>query len=502
VSTKKPGIGQIKKYLQNELDARAMHQLEREAQDDPFLAEAMEGFESAAPDQEANFADLKARLAQRTEPKKERNIWLWRVLPLAACLLIALLVGYWSLSPKQPKQQYANMVKPKPVVETLRPAYPVNPAPGSPIAMTHPTLIAKRAAQNPAPGTATTLQQPANFTNGLTGKIAGLPVYKADTVEYKASNYAVRTNSKVEDVLKRMPGFEVDSAGNVTAQGQTVTKARLNGKDYAGGNVSQAVKSLPADILDKIQVIDDYGDQAARTRIKNGDPTKVLNITTADSAHKRPLAPQEDRNIGQSLTGRVAGVNVLPAPKTITGTVVSKDDGQPLPGAMIRISGSNQAIRTNSDGKFTITVPANSTPTLQVAYIGYFPITVNATGKDLKVQLESNQTSLAEVVVGYGTQKTNNVTASAAEVNATPTAGQKAYDDYLEKAAVMPNGETGTVRVGFTISDGGQPQNVHVISGKNKAMNEKAVQIIENGPRWNKGKAGNEVRLRIRFRKP
>ncbi|QEC79657.1 outer membrane beta-barrel family protein [Mucilaginibacter ginsenosidivorax] len=104
--------------------------------------------------------------------------------------------------------------------------------------------------------------------------------YKADTVEYRASDYKVRPNATVDELIKKMEGVEVAKDGTVTHQGQAVVKARLNGKDYIGGDVAQAIKNLPADIVDKIQIVDDYGDQAARTGIKDGDPQKVLNITT------------------------------------------------------------------------------------------------------------------------------------------------------------------------------------------------------------------------------
>jgi len=122
-----------------------------------------------------------------------------------------------------------------------------------------------------------------NETNMLKEvKINGTPTitYKTDTVEYRASDYKVRENATVDELLKKMEGMEVGSDGTLTHQGQQVTKARLNGKDYAGGDVAQAIQTLPADIVDKIQIVDDYGDQAGRTGIKDGDPTKVLNITT------------------------------------------------------------------------------------------------------------------------------------------------------------------------------------------------------------------------------
>lgn len=104
--------------------------------------------------------------------------------------------------------------------------------------------------------------------------------YKTDTVEYRASDYKVRENSAVDELLKKMEGFEVSTDGTVLHQGQEVTQARLNGKRIAGGDVATAIQNLPADIVEKIQVLDDYGDEAARTGVKSGDPRKILNITT------------------------------------------------------------------------------------------------------------------------------------------------------------------------------------------------------------------------------
>jgi hypothetical protein len=102
---------------------------------------------------------------------------------------------------------------------------------------------------------------------------------REDTVEYRASAYKVREGSPVEDLLKKLPGVSVDKDGNVTAHGKQVTKVRVNGKDYFAGDVQTATQNLPADIVENIQVIDDYGDQANLTGIKTGDPDKILNIT-------------------------------------------------------------------------------------------------------------------------------------------------------------------------------------------------------------------------------
>lgn len=104
-------------------------------------------------------------------------------------------------------------------------------------------------------------------------------VFKEDTVQYSVKAYPVRENAPIEDVLKKIPGIDVAKDGTVTAQGKQVTKVRVNGKDFFGGDVLSATKNLPADVIESVQVVDDYGDQANLTGVKTGEPTKVLNFT-------------------------------------------------------------------------------------------------------------------------------------------------------------------------------------------------------------------------------
>ena len=119
-------------------------------------------------------------------------------------------------------------------------------------------------------------------------------VVKEDTIEYNASSFRVQEGAVVEDLIKKMPGIQVDKDGNVTAQGKAVTRVKVNGKDFFGGDVKTATKELPANIVDKIQIIDDYGDQATVSGIKDGDPDKVMNIQI-----------KKDKNKG--FFGRVTG---------------------------------------------------------------------------------------------------------------------------------------------------------------------------------------------------
>lgn len=131
-------------------------------------------------------------------------------------------------------------------------------------------------------------------------------VLKEDTTQYSAAAYPVRENAPVEDLVKKLPGVDVDKDGNITTKGKTVTKIRINGKDVFGGDVTSITKNLPADVVENIQMIDDYGDQANLTGVKTGDPTQIMNITI-----------RKDKNYGYSNNMTAGdGRDALPKPQT------------------------------------------------------------------------------------------------------------------------------------------------------------------------------------------
>ena len=127
------------------------------------------------------------------------------------------------------------------------------------------------------------LKDALNQLNEVVIKAKAIPMrLMKDTVEYNASAYTVREGDNVEDLLKQLPGVEVDKDGNVTAAGKEMTKLRVNGKDFFTNNVKDFISRLPADIIEKLQVIDDYGDKANFNGVKTGEPQKMLNLVLKD----------------------------------------------------------------------------------------------------------------------------------------------------------------------------------------------------------------------------
>jgi hypothetical protein len=109
---------------------------------------------------------------------------------------------------------------------------------------------------------------------------------KGDTVEYNASQYKTKENAVVEDLLKKLPGVKVDQGGNITAQGETVGKVLVDGKEFFGNDPAIATKNLPADMVAKIQVLDKASDQEEFTGIDDGNKVKTINIVTKKNSKK------------------------------------------------------------------------------------------------------------------------------------------------------------------------------------------------------------------------
>lgn len=112
----------------------------------------------------------------------------------------------------------------------------------------------------------------------ITGKAAEV-VVRNDTTEYNADSFKVAEGSMLEDLLKKMPGVEVDSDGKVTVNGKEIKKVMVDGKEFFSDDPKIASKNLPAKMVDKVQVLDKKSDMAKMTGFDDGEEETVLNLT-------------------------------------------------------------------------------------------------------------------------------------------------------------------------------------------------------------------------------
>jgi uncharacterized membrane protein YgcG len=122
---------------------------------------------------------------------------------------------------------------------------------------------------------------------------------KGDTVQFKADAFRTRPNATVEDLLKKIPGVQVDKDGGVTAQGESVQKIYVDGKEFFGNDPKLATKNLTAEMVESVQVFDDMSEQSRFTRVDDGSRSKAINIKLKKDKNKgvfgRALAAHGDQ---------------------------------------------------------------------------------------------------------------------------------------------------------------------------------------------------------------
>ena len=150
-------------------------------------------------------------------------------------------------------------------------------------------------------------------------------VINGDSIEFNSENFKTQPNAVVEDMLKKMPGIEVDKSGGITVNGKSVSKVYVNGKEFFTGDPKMATRNLAADAVDKIQIYDKKSDQAMFTGIDDGNEETAINIKT-----------KKDRK--QSTFGKVGS-------------------GFGTPG---RFDGQGNVNRINNDEQYSVIATANN----------------------------------------------------------------------------------------------------------------------------------------------
>ena len=330
----------IQKYLNGELDARAMHELERRALDDPFLMEALEGYEANGKDQRQNLADLQKQLQQRIAPKQSR---LWPVISIAASVLLFISVGgWWLLNYRAPSNKpnalpadKTEVAKNKPVpAPLLKEVKPVEAPVIKPAAPTQrsvsPQIPDEALANSAAEPIAESKTDKASFLNPVNDSVNNLVALS------KASRYEAE---KKKEMLSRSGYLNADSAAL-----QNSLAGRVAGVQVNAGQPGAA-------------------------------PMQV-RIRGAAS-----ISPQADNNL-----------------RMITGQVISETDKQPLPGVSIKATTNGLNVLTDARGRFKI--PVSDKDELNIIYLGFESKRLKVKGKDsLSITLTGNTSALSEVVV-------------------------------------------------------------------------------------------------------
>lgn len=104
-------------------------------------------------------------------------------------------------------------------------------------------------------------------------------VQSGDTTSYNAAAFKTNPDAQAEDLINKMPGITVEN-GKVQAQGEDVKQILVDGKPFFGNDINAALRNLPADIIEKVQIFDQLSDQARFSGVDDGNTQKTINIVT------------------------------------------------------------------------------------------------------------------------------------------------------------------------------------------------------------------------------
>ena len=125
---------------------------------------------------------------------------------------------------------------------------------------------------------------------------------KGDTIEYNTAAYQVSETATVEELLKKMNGVEVDKEGKVTINGEEIKSVRIDGKKFFGDDVQTATKNIPAEMIEKIQVIDEKSEMAKLTGFEDDDTERIINLSLKHN-RKRGVFGNYSGALGMDLVG-------------------------------------------------------------------------------------------------------------------------------------------------------------------------------------------------------
>ena len=443
----------IRRYLEGRMSPEEMHRMEKAALDDPFLADAMEGYQ-LNPDLnvKSDIAELKARLTEKTLPSEKSSFGWWRIAAMFI-LVLGASTAAWYLS--RPAVDINTLAK----NEELRPLphndSPTQIMPGLLPADTAVTDNRNRSKQEEA--IANTEKDKTIFPGKTDIKSAGQPVIAADTVQVNKDQSMAAIEKEKQSKEKSEPG--------------KISPAPKEPDISAAGRQSIPSKAEP--LIEK-----------------NAD-VRNLAPASSDIARTGPAAKESGTIPSYYFRGRVTDIN-----------------NKPVPYASVRISNSVKGWYTDVQGRFSL-VSSDSIIKTEIVSVGYNSkkISLTATPDPAVIRLETSSTTLSEVVVPSGKSRANkeaDQSDSKEEKNkmiyAEPADGWSLYEIYIKNNLRVPvthdpSPLKGAVTVSFYVNpDNGLLSDFRIEKSLGIQHDKEAIRVLKEGPPWDVFNSNKGVR--------
>lgn len=435
-------------YIRGKRSGKDAHSLEYDAMSDPFLADAMEGYDSVRGSHADKIAEMQNRISAPTKSGKN-NFGAWKI-AVAASILIAFVGGYFALMnhestmlvAQHQDNSYINLYIPQDYIDNKR------------------LELTEQREKNPSKTVEAVAVADIENLHEVIMPVERMTIYIPEA-------YAQLKKEEVEELSPRKEN-RVETA-------------------IPNKNIS----------LEQSQVV-----EPAAFTLMDSEPL-ARQIQADTSMEKDSMV---DSNIVSLVGDIAAGLNVK-KPIFLSGKVVDEDN-EPIPGVAVAVKGTNNATITDVDGNYELRVDSGSAD-LIANYIGYQTIEIAKAKDNQVIAMKGDNQALDEVVVtAYGVQKRSVVTGSrssvkgAKEVKPKPLIGDKEYKKYLESNIIRPDDidcekKKGKVVLLFYIDSSGRPIDITVEKSLCDAYDDEAIRLVEEGPDWTQGTA--RVKVEVKF---
>ncbi|MGJ1362632.1 outer membrane beta-barrel protein [Sphingobacterium spiritivorum] len=272
----------------------------------------------------------------------------------------------------------------------------------------------------------------------VTGRIPVL--IKGDTIEYDAASFKVEEGSKVESLLRVLPGITVNADGTITAQGKTVKKVLLDGEEFFGDDPTLITKNIRSDMVSKVQVYEKKSEMATRTGVDDGERTQTIDIRLKEDSKRGVFG---DLNAGIGSKGFYSGSLTLNKFKGLQKIGVFGNAGND--GAMDLGYFTNQSFE-----EISLAGASNGIPTVINSGITYSDKSsnnkhkINSNYKYSRLQLDNTNTTFSRDELP-GFSKIENNKAKTSNLNNGHQAGLR-YDLELDSSSNI------TFNLGYKLS--------------------------------------------------
>lgn len=322
---------------------------------------------------------------------------------------------------------------------------------------------------------------------------------KGDTVFFQADSFAVRSNANVQELLKRLPGIEVDKNGNIKAQGKLVKTVLVDGDEFFGDDPLLATRYLKANAVEEIQVYDKKSKNAELTGIDDGIKNKTINIKLKDNAKNGYLSTL-DLNTNLSDLGDYGGMigvfkNKLKA--ALYGTYTTLNNESKINNSMRKLKGEEYDLIEVGDDGSSIMYVSDGDDEDYIAASGGLPNNLSL-GAYYADKFDENKMGVKLNFKSFNNKNVNHTTASSEELlpNETKFTSAGKTDNQANVAGESIKGSytyntssRSTLKVSFGLSKS-RNQNYSVSESETKGDN--GLYISRNNQE-NAGRGTNEV---------